>query len=171
MAARGNLVTLALLAVVAAALAITASSASDVEPLQEANVTVDVEYLIRLESLAHWMYIAGEDLDSIMAQYADMAVLYWVGGPLTGVYHGVEEIRGVWERFFNGNEDIFVRATNVRLIQLDEGFYIVVADVKVEVTRVATGDRIVIDLTYLLLYRDGTKIVEEWWIIDGVESA
>ena len=162
----------------AAAMLVTAVAAVQVaaseEPLQAQEPMIDPLRLARLEALAHWMYIAGEDLDSLMAQYSEDVELYWVGGPLTGIYHGIDEVRGVWERFFTGNEDEFVRATNVKVLGLEEGEYSVVADVRFEVTRAATGDRIIINLKYIILFtetQEGLKITEEWWIIESVERA
>ncbi|MCE4610357.1 MAG: nuclear transport factor 2 family protein [Desulfurococcales archaeon] len=164
------LATLTLLAAVAIAVQVAAGET----PLQAQESMVDPLMIAKLEALAHWMYIAGEDLDSIMTQYSEDVELYWVGGPLTGIYHGVDEVRGVWERFFTGNEDEFVRATNVKVLSLEDGEYSVVADVSFEVTRAATGDRIVLNLKYIILFTEtpeGLKITEEWWIIEGVERA
>ncbi|MEB3859996.1 MAG: ester cyclase [Desulfurococcales archaeon] len=123
----------------------------------------------RKESLLHWMYIAGEDKERLMAQYAEDAVLYWIGGPLTGVYRGVDNISALWDRFFMGNEDEHVRATNVRSLEIHGKVY-VVADVSFITTRAQTGEMILLDLTYILVFRqeDGSLLVEEeWWIIDS----
>lgn len=125
--------------------------------------------MARKEALLHWMYIAGEDKDSLIMQYEEDAVLYWIGGPLTGVYKGVENISALWDRFFNGNEEEHVRATNVRAIEI-EGKVYVVADVSLITTRAQTGEMILLDLTYILVFvqSEGSAMIEEeWWIIDS----
>lgn len=128
-----------------------------------------IEAEARSEALLHWMYIAMEDKDSLMAQYDENAEFYWVGGPLTGLYEGIDEISALWDRFFAGNEEEHVRASSVRVINLGEEL-VVFADVSFIVVRAQTGDRILLDLTYLIVFRaeDGMlKIEEEWWIIDS----
>ncbi|MCE4613555.1 MAG: hypothetical protein F7C07_06970 [Desulfurococcales archaeon] len=130
------------------------------EPLREAA---------RREALLHWMYIAGEDKDRLIMQYREDAVLYWIGGPLTGVYKGLDNISALWDRFFNGNEDEHVRATNVRALEIQGKAY-VIADVSLITTRAQTGERILLDLTYILVFVEsdrGVLIEEEWWIIDS----
>jgi ketosteroid isomerase-like protein len=123
----------------------------------------------RKESLLHWMYIAGEDKERLLAQYDEDAVLYWIGGPLTGVYKGLDNISALWDRFFGANEEEHVRATNVRSLEIQGKVY-VVADVSFITTRAQTGERIILDLTYILVFRgeDETLLIEEeWWIIDS----
>lgn len=117
------------------------------------------------EALLHWMYIGMEDIQSLMQQYSDNAVLYWLGGPLNGEYEGKAAIQAVWTKFFTANGDEYVRVKNVNTYIVGEEVY-VVADVAFHLKKTATGQWIKLSLTYILVFDKKTlKITEEWWII------
>lgn len=52
------------------------------------------------DAYAHWDYIAIENVSLLEPQYLSNATLNWIGGPLTGTYHDVQNITTVWNRFF-----------------------------------------------------------------------
>jgi len=120
-------------------------------------------------SILHWFYIAGEDPDSLMMQYTDDAVLYWLGGPLNGVYSGKDDIMGVWITFFNAWEDEYVNVGGLNSYKTGDKYY-VVADVNFILRSSASGQWVKLSLTYILVFSDvdGSLMVdEEWWIIRG----
>jgi hypothetical protein len=47
----------------------------------------------------HFTAIGAGDTSNIMRGYGDNAQLTWVGGPLDGMYAGVDAIRATWEKF------------------------------------------------------------------------
>ena len=53
------------------------------------------------DAFAHWDYIAIENVSLLEPQYTTNATLHWIGGPLTGTYHEVNNITTVWGKFFN----------------------------------------------------------------------
>ena len=81
----------------------------------------------------------------------------WVGGPLDGTYSGAENIRGVWEKFTKA-----VGASKVSVDKLEESANPKGATVTANVQFEAKQP---IKVRYVLTYRDG-KIVSENWQID-----
>ncbi|MEM0117923.1 MAG: hypothetical protein QXV32_05710 [Conexivisphaerales archaeon] len=80
-----------------------------VSTLQAANSKTNAELKeVELQNLAlqHWAAIGNKNLTSVMQQYAQNAVLYWVdhpSSPLNGTYQGVNAIRSTWVKYFNAN--------------------------------------------------------------------
>jgi len=119
------------------------------------------------EAILHWFYIQAEDIGSLMDQYTSDAVLYWLGGPLNGVYHGIDNISTVWMKFFNAWEDEFVNVKNINRYTIGDKEY-VVADVSFLLRSATTGKYVRLNLTYILVFTemDGSLLImEEWWII------
>lgn len=80
LAARSALSALAIAACVAAATPADAGQAGDL-------------------ALARINAVAAGQVDSVVGAYAPNATLYWIGGPLNGVYTGVDGLKGVWTKF------------------------------------------------------------------------
>ncbi len=107
------------------------------------------------DARAHFAAVAKGDVTTVMSQYADSAVLQWVGGPLDGAYSGAVAIRGVWTKFATANTPAKVK---VRRLQTDANpsGATVTADV------VFHHKKSVIKVRYILTYRAG-KLVNEVW--------
>jgi ketosteroid isomerase-like protein len=104
----------------------------------------------------HFEAIGTGQVEAIMAQYADEAVLVWVGGPLDGVYVGAARLREVWSRF-SRNAPLTVSVARLEESANDKGAT-VTANVQFQ-------GKNTIKVRYVLVYRDG-KLVNEVWQID-----
>lgn len=109
------------------------------------------------DARVHFNAIAAGDVILASRQYADNAVLEWVGGPLDGTYAGPDKIREVWGKFTKGNPDL-----KVAVVKLEESANPKGATVTANVQ--FTGKQ-PIKVRYVLTYRDG-KLVHETWQID-----
>jgi len=105
----------------------------------------------------HFQLIAFGDIDHIMQQYANGAVLQWIGGPLNGTYFGPMQIRRAWKDFVHAANPGAYETSNVTVARNGDG-ETVTADVKFE-------GRKNIKVRYVLVYRKG-KLVDEVWQID-----
>lgn len=104
----------------------------------------------------HFEAIAAANVGLTMSDYADDAVLYWIGGPLDGVYVGESELLNVWSRFTGAQGELGVEVSNVRVAMNPAGAT-VTADV------VFMGERN-IPVRYVLVYRNGELVSEIWQI-------
>lgn len=105
----------------------------------------------------HFQLIAFGDVNHIMAQYANGAVLQWIGGPLNGTYFGPMQIRRAWKDFIHAVNPGAYETSNVTVAKNGDGDT-VTADVQFE-------GRKDIKVRYVLVYRKG-KLVSEVWQID-----
>ena len=53
------------------------------------------------DAFSHWNDISIENSTLLGSQYASNATLQWIGGPLTGTYHGVGNITSTWNKLLN----------------------------------------------------------------------
>jgi ketosteroid isomerase-like protein len=105
----------------------------------------------------HFSAIAAGDVATAARQYADNAVLEWVGGPLDGTYVGADKIRETWSRFAKANPELRVTVGQVEESANPKGAT-VTANVQFE-------GKQPIKVRYVLTYRDG-KLVHETWQVD-----
>lgn len=109
------------------------------------------------DARTHFNAIAAGDLPLLAAQYADDAVLEWVGGPLDGRYAGREPIRATWSKFAKANPELKLTVEQVAEAANPKGAT-VTANVRFE-------GKQPIRVRYVLTYRGG-KLVHETWQID-----
>ena len=108
---------------------------------------------------AHMKAVAGGDIDGVLSHYAEDATLYWIGGPLDGVYKGTAQIREVWTKFAKANDGEPRSATFGKLEQNanPNGATLMVS--------AEYGGKIPVKTRHVQVYRDG-KLVNEIWQID-----
>ncbi len=106
---------------------------------------------------AHFKAIAAGNVDQIMLDYGNNAVLQWVGGPLDGAYSGNDNIRAVWGKFAKANAPL-----EVNVSKLDESANPKGATVT---ANVEFKGKATIKVRYVLVYHEG-KLVNEVWQID-----
>lgn len=109
------------------------------------------------DAIVHFNAIARGDLALATRQYADGAVLEWVGGPLDGRYAGAPRIREAWQKFTAANPELDVTVDNMHESANSKGAT-VTANVRFD-------GRQPITVRYVLTYRDG-KLVHETWQVD-----
>lgn len=105
----------------------------------------------------HFDAIAAGDVALVTRQYADGAMLEWVGGPLDGCYAGVAKIGEVWQQFTKANPGLKVAVASVDESANPKGAT-VTANIRFD-------GKQPIHVRYVLTYRDG-KLVHETWQID-----
>jgi ketosteroid isomerase-like protein len=108
---------------------------------------------------AHMKAVAGSDVDGVVSQYADDATLYWIGGPLDGIYKGPAQIREVWTKFVKANDNQPRSATFGKLEQSAN------ANGATLIATAEYGGKIPVKTRHVQVYRDG-KLVNEIWQID-----
>ena len=109
------------------------------------------------EAQSHFQAIAAGDVAAVMHSYADAAHFVWVGGPLDGMYTGVDAIRQVWEKFSKAQGTMKVAVDKVEEASNPKG-----SSVTANVTFQGKQS---IKVRYVLTYRDA-KIVSETWQVD-----
>lgn len=157
---------------VASILIISTLSISMISNIAVAQVQEEDVDRAKMEALLHWAYISAGDLNGLAMQYSEDAELYWIGGPLHGLYMGSEEIMGVWSRFIAGNEARFVFIRSVSASAVGDKI-VVFADVVFHLRRAGAPGVVELDLSYILVFEkmdDMLKIMEEWWIIESARS-
>ena len=108
------------------------------------------------DAQAHFKAIGAGEVDKVMAAYADGATLQWVGGPLNGMYSGVDKIKEVWGKFTK-NGPLEVTASKVEESTNPAGSTVT--------ANVVFKGKAEIKVRYVLVYREG-KVVNEIWQID-----
>jgi hypothetical protein len=109
------------------------------------------------EARLHFQAIGSGDVGLLARGYADNAQLNWIGGPLDGTYTGVDNIRGVWEKFGKASGPLRVSVDKLEESANPKGVT-VTANVQFEAKQP-------IKVRYVLTYREG-KLVSETWQID-----
>lgn len=105
----------------------------------------------------HFRAIAGGQIEVLLSQYADNAVLEWVGGPLDGRYTGKTALGEVWGKFAKAQGELSFKVANVQESVNSKGATVT--------ANVVFSGKIDIKIRYVLTYRDG-KIVGEVWQVD-----
>lgn len=109
------------------------------------------------DALRHFKAITTGEVENLMNEYANDAVLNWVGGPLDGVYDGRAEVRKVWSKFTKAQGTLVVAAAKVEAAVNAKGTTVT--------ANVEFKGKAPIKVRYVLLYRAG-KLVNEIWQID-----
>ena len=109
-------------------------------------------------AMNHWNQIAIENQSLIMKQYASNATLYWIGGPLNGVYHGYSSINTTWGKFFGMWSAVWFYAstntTNNPVITVHGNYVNVTSNFLQFVLLNNTGVPFYINTTYSLEYEN-----------------
>lgn len=105
----------------------------------------------------HFKAIAAGDVERSTSQYAQDAVLVWIGGPLDGTYSGMAELRAVWTKFMQQQGEIELTVGKIVENANPKGST-VTADV-------VYNGKIAVKVRHILVIRDG-KIITEIWQID-----
>ena len=106
---------------------------------------------------AHFKAIGAGNVEQIMQDYADNAVLLWVGGPLNGAYTANDKIKEVWSKFAKGNAPLEVITGKMEESSNPAGSTVT--------ANVEFKGKNTIKVRYTLVYREG-KLVNEIWQID-----
>lgn len=106
---------------------------------------------------AHFDAVGSGDVARITGTYAENAQFNWIGGPLDGTYNGVENIRGVWEKFSKAQGILKVSVDKLEEAVNPKGATIT--------ANVLFEGRQPIKVRYILTYRE-SKLVSETWQID-----
>lgn len=109
--------------------------------------------------LAHWTQVANRDVQNLANEYANHAVIAWVGGPLNGTYKGLSAINGLWSKFASATAPMRFQVTSVSY-DLSKTHPTVREDVKL----MAGKKAIKVDST--LVY-DKKKIMTEIWKVNS----
>jgi ketosteroid isomerase-like protein len=105
----------------------------------------------------HFQAIAFGDINHIMQQYSNGAVLQWVGGPLNGTYFGPTQIRRAWTKFTKAVAPGTFEVSNVNVAGDMKGMTVT--------ANVEFDGRKDVKVRYVLVYRHG-KLVDEVWQVD-----
>jgi len=124
-------------------------------------------------AMAHWNYIAIENITLIDGSYSPSATLRWVGGPLTGTYAGVSEISSVWTKFTNLYETVYWYTVSPPTVsQLNSSYYSVSAPVQFLVAPTSDPENVfVLNVTENLLLAKAMPtftIVSEVWSVKPI---
>lgn len=135
------------------------------------------ETVVKYLAYSHWISIASKDINSLMSQYSNNAIVYWFKGPLAGNYTMTSVMRGptntvpaakdiktLWLAFFNNNPAI------VKISNFTTSLTGNTAIVKAQVSFIFTGGPragTTLNINYELdyTYVNGNWILyAEWWI-------
>lgn len=105
----------------------------------------------------HFTAIGAGDTPVIMRGYGENPQVTWVGGPLDGMYAGIDSIRSTWEKFGKA-----VGPARVTVLALEESVNPKGATI---VAKVQFDGKTQVKVLYVLTYREG-KLVGEIWQID-----
>ncbi|MFZ5465839.1 MAG: nuclear transport factor 2 family protein [Pseudomonadota bacterium] len=104
----------------------------------------------------HFESIGSANLEQLAAEYGADSRLYWIGGPLDGVYDGAEAIGAVWQKFTRSQGALKVTVEKLEEAANPKGAT-VTANVQFE-------GKQKIKVRYVLTYRDGKLLAETWQI-------
>lgn len=105
---------------------------------------------------AHIAAIAAGDASALRVDYAEGAVLHWVGGPLDGTYRGPEQIAATWRRFATAQGRLRADVQNVTE-NLNARGNTITADLRLV-------GRQTIKVRYIQTRRNGVVVSEVWQI-------
>ena len=108
------------------------------------------------DAKAHFQAIAGGDVATLGAGYADGATLLWIGGPLDGGYTGADAIRATWQKFAAAQGPLKLTVEHV-----EEAANPKVATVT---ANLLFEGKAPIRVRHVLVYRDGRIAGEVWQI-------
>ncbi|HUX12229.1 MAG TPA: hypothetical protein VMW87_04335 [Spirochaetia bacterium] len=135
------------------------SSGSTTSKLTQAQELNRERLAARALVLAHWTQVANRDVQNLATEYANHAVIAWVGGPLNGTYQGLSAINGLWSKFAGATAPMQFQVTSVSY-DLSKTYPTVREDVKL----MAGKKAIHVDST--LVY-DKDKIMAEIWKVNS----
>lgn len=104
----------------------------------------------------HFEAIGAGHLEQLSSGYGADSRLYWIGGPLDGVYDGAEAIGTVWQKFTQSQGPLKVSVEKLEEAVNPKGAT-VTANVQFE-------GKQKIKVRYVLTYRDGKLLAETWQI-------
>lgn len=111
----------------------------------------------------HLKAIAAGNVEALMADYADDALLDWVGGPLDGRYRGKAEIREMWNKFVAANDGqprpVRTGKLSARANQKGVAFE----------AEAEYGGKAPVKAWHVLVYRDGVLNTEIWQIAPAIK--
>ncbi len=108
--------------------------------------------------LKHWSAVANGNANKLDNQYANNAVVVWIGGKLNGTYKGQKAIDDLWSRFVNASAPMQFQVRHI-WYDVSDGHPTVSEDV---VLKGVGGNGNPIHVTSTLVYKNG-KIVGEVW--------
>ncbi|WP_226893537.1 nuclear transport factor 2 family protein [Nisaea sediminum] len=111
----------------------------------------------RDRATGHFEAIGKGAVEAILADYADNATLYWIGGPLDGVHAGKASIETVWRKFTGAQGPLKVEVSDVAEHANPKG-----STVSANVKFLGKGT---VPVHYVLTYH-GDRLVSEIWQID-----
>jgi len=109
----------------------------------------------------HFAAIGEGQLAQLAESYTSDSRLYWIGGPLDGVYTGADEIAAVWQKFTQSQGALKVAVDRLEEAGNPMGST-VTADVQFE-------GKQKIKVRYVLTYRAGKLLAETWQIAPGLK--
>ncbi len=122
-------------------------------------------------SFSHWDYIAIENVSLLMPQYASNSSLLWIGGPLSGVHSGIQNITATWNKFFSLWSAVWFYTLSPPTISFVNNDYFVNAQVQWVLTSTQTPlqvNSILTNYTIEFSYVNGIPQIEkEIWKINN----
>lgn len=104
----------------------------------------------------HFEAIGAGNVDQLANAYTADSRLYWIGGPLDGVYAGADSIGDVWQKFSKAQGPLKVTVDKLEEAANPKGAT-VTANVMFE-------GKQPIKVRYVLTYREGKLLAETWQI-------
>ncbi|MGC8609649.1 MAG: hypothetical protein ACP5UV_07265, partial [Thermoplasmata archaeon] len=126
---------------------------------------------VEASAFEHWDYISIENSTLMQPEYSSNATLNWIGGPLTGTYHGVSAITSTWDRFFNLWSAVWFYTTAPPAVSVMGRMGTVSSENQFVLTPATQNNTVeYLNISYsLTYYRESGeyKIVNETWHITG----
>ncbi len=117
------------------------------------NVSGANENEILGDAFSHWNDISIENATLLGSQYASNATLQWIGGPLSGTYHGVSNITSTWNRFFSLWGAVWFYAESPPVVSMSGNYATVTSDNQFVLTPVNSPFQVqYINVSYTLTY-------------------
>jgi len=107
---------------------------------------------------AHLQAIAAGDVEALMHDYREDALLDWIGGPLDGRYRGKAAIREVWKKWAaaNGGAPRTARFSKIEQQANPKGTTLQ--------ARAEYAGKTSVKVWHVLVYREGDLATEVWQI-------
>mgnify|MGYP001626143513 CR=1 FL=1 len=122
-------------------------------------------------SFSHWDYIAIENVSLLVPQYNNNATLVWVGGPLSGVHTGIQNITATWNKFFSLWSAVWFYTLSPPTLSVINNEYYINAQVQWVLTSAETPlqvNSILTNYTIEFSYVNGTPLImKEIWHISS----
>jgi hypothetical protein len=110
-----------------------------------------------LRAEAYFDAISGGNVATVASFYADEAEIYWIGGPLSGVYTGKGQITDLWQKFSDAAGEIYHK-----VLEVSESKYGSRSTVTARVSFIGPKE---VPVKFLLVFEDG-KIINQIWQVD-----